>query len=186
MSIKRLMREQKLSVMDISKKSGIPYSTVRELICGKKDFRKCSVDTFRKIADVFNLTMDQLFREWDSVSALEFELFKSNACHKLKSLGDLEFLQVMLTEDEITRRWQSHERLYAFYLLAMLDQVSKENKIPLYGVYDPIRQQKMEKMIYPMSAVLKNQDTESSLYFKNANPEFLKYNIVEGDIRDVF
>ena len=71
----------------------------------------------------------------------------------------------------------------------MLDYVSRENGIPLCDEYDDIRRCRLEKLVYPasllaLSAVSRDQSIlrESE---KNAIPEFMRFNIVENEVRNV-
>ena len=77
----------------------------------------------------------------------------------------------------------------SFYLLAMVDYISRENNVPICNDYDDLRQQKMQKMIYPVSILITarilNDDNVKEDAVKHAIPEFLKYNIVESEVRNV-
>ena len=74
-----------------------------------------------------------------------FEVFKSNVCHLLKDKGDTDFLIDTLTNNEIRRLYERKWYAESFYLLAMVDYVSRENEIPLCSRYDDIRRQKMKE-----------------------------------------
>lgn len=120
---------------------------------------------------------------------VDFELFKSEVCHRIKEHGELSFIEETLIDNDVEKYWNMENYLCAFYLLAMLDYLLKKNGIPLYNKYNYIRQQKMSERVYPYSAVLlKNIVSEKEVednYIKDAIPEFLQYNIVEGDIFNV-
>ena len=118
-----------------------------------------------------------------------FELFKSNVCHKLKECGDVEYMIEILEGDEIgiyyRRKWYPE----AFYLLGLLDYLSRVNAIPVCTDYNAMRMQKLDKVIYPQSvrmmAAIKNSKEPLRQARKEAIPEFLNYNIVEGEVRNV-
>lgn len=119
----------------------------------------------------------------------DFECFKSNVCHLLKDLGDLEFIRRILIDDPISQFVKSRHAGWALYLLATLDHVSKENDIPRCTRYDSLRKTKLKELAIPagikISAELLGNRTVLKKAQKNALPEFLKYNILEGDIHDV-
>ncbi len=121
---------------------------------------------------------------------MNFELFKSNVCHDVKKHGELSFIENTLLNDDVTKYWKAENYPCAFYTLAMLDYLSKRNEIPLYDKYDYIRKQKLEKPLYPFSVILiKKIDASSPIIDeckKNAIPEFAQYNILEGDIFNVY
>ena len=58
-----------------------------------------------------------------------FELFKSNVCHWLKEEGDIDFLIEALEEDTIRKYYNKKWYPECFYLLAMVDYISKQNDI---------------------------------------------------------
>ena len=104
-------------------------------------------------------------------------------------LGDIDFLFDVISSDEITRLYELEWFPECLYLLAMVDYISKINDVELCTRYDKLRSLKLEKPIYPLSAVVADMSSNTDLYkqksVENAIPEFLKYNIVEGDIRNV-
>lgn len=53
-----------MTISDIAKKSGIPYSTVRDYVSGKRNIKKCNVETFLKLAQTMNVSMDELYKMW--------------------------------------------------------------------------------------------------------------------------
>lgn len=107
----------------------------------------------------------------------------------LKWRGDLKFIELILLDDTIGSMNKNGFGGYALYLLAVLDYVSKENDIPLYTGYDWLRKQKLPKLIIPTSIYaimyLEKLSSIPEDIMAQAIPEFLKYNILEGDIRNV-
>lgn len=55
--------ETKMTLSELSKKSGVPYSTIQEYFSEGKDINKCAVGTMRKIASALGMTMDFLYSE---------------------------------------------------------------------------------------------------------------------------
>ena len=123
----------------------------------------------------------------EQIPPQQFELFKDNVKHAVRRQGQLGFIEDILTSDEITDLWKNGMDLYALYLLAMTDHLSKLNGIPLYEGYDELRRYKMKKKIYPVSIMLRSEISGKGLdeLTEDAIPEFLEYNIVEGDIFNV-
>lgn len=121
------------------------------------------------------------------VPAQEFELFKSSVKHHIKTAGQIEFIRGTLLSGRIEELWDEKQWLQALYLLAMTDYLSELNGVPLYTGYAHLRSQKMKEKIYPLSVTVtasllgKSEDELTA----DALPEFLKYNIVEGDIFNV-
>lgn len=126
--------------------------------------------------------------EGKTMTTGEFEIFRGDVCHLVKNEGWAAFIEKVLTKDLVMVYWEKGERAKAFYLLAMTDYLSIQHNIPLYGRYDSIRQQKLASPVYPMSMIMesaaKGIDVKN-LYENSAIDEFLKYNIVEGNVDDV-
>lgn len=120
---------------------------------------------------------------------VDFDLFKSNVCHRLKELGDTEFLIDLLKTERIRRYYEKRWYPEALYLLAMLDYVSRVNEVALCTDYDDLRSQKLQETIYPSSliaqALVTGDETIKIKAVKESIPEFIRFNIVEKDVRDV-
>lgn len=119
----------------------------------------------------------------------DFELFKSNVCHRLKELGDAEFIIEVLEKDEIRKYYEKSCYIESLYLLAMLDYISRENNVPICSKYDEMRKMKLKNTVFPagvltIAAVTKNEKIKEQA-IKDSIPEFIKFNIVESEVRNV-
>lgn len=118
-----------------------------------------------------------------------FENFKSTICHRVKELGDIDFIIDTLESDDIRMYFERKWYPESLYLLAMLDYISRENDVPLAIEYDDIRKCRLEKTIYPSSlrafAAAVGDDNVLKESEKTAIPEFMHFNIVESDVRNV-
>ena len=69
----------------------------------------------------------------------------------------------------------------------MLDYLSRENGIPLDIEYDDIRQCRLEKPVYPASlrvlSMAFHDDDILREAEKTAIPEFMRFNIVENEVK---
>lgn len=125
----------------------------------------------------------------DAFSRPAFEFFKSNLAHLLKTLGDNEFLIQVMESDEINTYYHRGWYPECLYLLAMVDYISRINEIPLCNAYEKYRSMKLNKKLYPMGIIAacavsddENLKVQAEL---NAIPEFLRFNIMESDVRNV-
>ena len=118
-----------------------------------------------------------------------FELFKSNVCHWLKEEGDIDFLIQVLESDLIRKYYNRKWYLESFYLLGMLDYISRINDVPMCSEYDDLRQQRMQEIVYPVGVLLTarvlGDESIKEQALKEAIPEILRFTIVESDIRNV-
>ena len=83
------------------------------------------------------------------------------------------------------RKWYPE----SLYLLAMLDYISRENDVPLDNEYDDIRRCRLEKPVYPASLRAVSAAAGNDAALKEAEqtaiPEFLRFNIIENEVRNV-
>jgi len=104
-------------------------------------------------------------------------------------MGDLPFLVSILQSNEIQDYYKNDQLLECFYLLGMVDYLCRINNLPCDGEYNYIREYQLAEPVFPMGVyylcrVYKN-DKPKEEFIKKAIPEFLKYNIVESDVRNV-
>lgn len=188
MIINELMKNKKLTRYRLSKDSGIAYTTIDDICSGKARLEKCSAETIYRISKVLGVSMESLIEPCFD-KRIDFELFKSNTCHKLKELGDVEFVIELLEEDRIRKYYKKKWYPESLYLLAMLDYVSRENDIPICTQYDDLRKVKLKNILFPASIlaaarVAKNDEIKRRSV-REAIPEFMRFNIVESEVRNV-
>ena len=188
MTFSRLIKSKNISAYRLSKDSGVPYMTINDLMNNKTTLTKCNAETVYKIAKALDTSVEELIAPYMKTRPA-FELFKSNVCHKLKELGDIDFLNDLLDSDEITDYYDLEWYPECLYLLAMLDYISRVNNVPICSDYDKLRSLKLSSVIYPSSIIAMDMVTASNKERKeawdNAIPEFKRFNIIENDVRNV-
>ena len=194
MTVQERLTERNMTKYRLSKESGVPHTTIQDICSGKTRIEKCTTEVVYRIAKVLDLPMEELVETAlkggaDMERRCQFDVYKSNVCHMVKDMGDLDFIIHILETNEIRRLF--HKRWYpeCLYLLAMLDYLSRENDLPLCAEYDDIRARKLQKPIYPASVIVASHAAKSDHPRKkswaNAIPEFRRFNIVEGEVRNV-
>ena len=188
MTLPELMRQNNMSMYKLSKNSHIPYTTLNDIVSGKTRLQKCSAETVYRLSRELGVSMEALL-EPCMEQRCSFELFKSNVCHRLKVLGDIPFIAEILERDDITAYYQKKWYPECLYLLAMLDYVSRENDVPLCRDYNELRKMKLSSTLFPSSvltaASVAGNDRIKEKAEREAIPEFLRFNIVESEVRDV-
>lgn len=192
MIVNDLLKKENMSRYRLSKESGVAMTTITDICSGKADLDKCAAGTLYKIAKVFGVTVDSIL-ENNSADKVDyrcsFETFKSNTCHHVKDMGDIDFIIETLEADEIRKLYERRWYREALYLLAMIDYLSRMNGLPLCTNYNDIRAQKLEKPYFSAGVVVSYAATgDESIKEKalaNAIPEFMRFNIVESDVRNV-
>lgn len=187
--INAIMEKRAITKYRLAKNSQIPYSTISDICSGKAELAKCSAETIYKLAKELNVTMEELLAPYMK-QRCSFDLFKSNICHRVKSLSDIDFLIEVLEKDEIRmyhdRKWYAE----CLYLLAMVDYLSRLHNIPLCTQYDDLRKLKLKDPLFPSSilvsaAVSKDASEVKARAVKESIPEFIRFNIVESEVRNV-
>lgn len=187
MLIQDLLAQNNMTIYRLAKESNLPYATVNDICNQKAQLEKCSAETVYRLATALGVSMEELLEPY-MVKRTSFELYKSSVCHKLKELGDIPFIIDTLERNDIRTYYERKWFPESLYLLAMLDYISKENDVPLCTDYDDLRSAKLEKTLYPASIIameaVGNITSKAEALLK-AIPEFLKYNIVENEVRDI-
>jgi len=123
----------------------------------------------------------------ETSNRIDFELFKSNVCHRLKEKGDIDFIIDLLEKDEITEHYKWYPE--CLYLLAMLDYISRVNNVPICSRYEELRHLKLKKPLFPAGililAKVNNDNTIKEEALSHSIPEFMRFNIVENEIRNI-
>lgn len=188
MTVSQLINNREITKYRLAKESGVPYTTVNDICSGKARLEKCSAETVYRISKALGVTMESII-EPCLEKHRDFELFKSNTCHRLKELGDIPFIIDLLEKDEIRKAYQKGRHRESLYLLAMLDYVSRENHVPICTQYDDLRRLKLQNTIFPMGVLamseVANDPQIKERSIKEAIPEFMRFNIVESEVRNV-
>ncbi|WP_026495231.1 helix-turn-helix domain-containing protein [Butyrivibrio sp. WCD3002] len=183
MYIKQYLEDNRISIYKVANSATVAYPTVFNIVNGKVDILNCALGVVKKIADALGLTIDELITLCDKNRT--FELFRGEQCHLVKRMGELNYVIELLESRKIDYYWKLAMKTEAFYLLAMLDYLSRRNNLPICEEYNEIRKYKLEKLLYPADIELSGKLLGKDLHkkaLKKAIPEFLDYNIVECEV----
>lgn len=188
MTFNTIIKKKNISAYRLSKDSGVPYMTINDLFNKKTTICKCNAKTVYKIAKALNTSVEELIEPYTR-NRTSFEIFKSNICHRLKELGDVNFIEDLLSSNEIDDYYDLNWYPECLYLLAMLDYISRINNIEICPEYNKFRKMKLSSIIYPSSVLMldmaENTNRHKKTALKNAIDEFKRFNIVENDVRNV-
>jgi len=188
MNINELLEKQNMTKYRLSKRSGVPHTTINDICNGRVKVEKCSAETLYKLARVFDVPMETLIEDSMEYRS-DFETFKSNVCHLVKNMGDMGFIIDTLETDKIRQYYNKKWYPESLYLLAMVDYLSRENDLPLCTNYNDIRAVRLQKPIFPASiiamSVLSDSEQHKTDSLNAAIPEFRRFNIVENEVRNV-
>ena len=188
MMINDLLDQKSISKYRLAKLSGVPQTTIIDICSGKTRIEKCAAETLYKIAKTLNVTIETLI---DDVMEYRsgFETFKSNVCHMVREMGDLGFIEKILESDRIDELWKKRWYAESLYLLAMIDYLCRENSLPICEDYSKMRNARLSETLYPagiltLCAAIKS-DSPKRESLNEAIPEFMRFNIVESEVRNV-
>ena len=201
MRISEMLERKGITKYRVAKSSGIPQTTVIDIFSGKVRLERCSGETLYKLAKALDVSMEALVedaidfpnqdkRQKNTEHRNEFEIYKSNICHMVKDIGDLSFIAQTLETDKIGKLWEKKWYTESLYLLAMIDYLCRENDLPICIEYAHMRGARLRETLYPagimtLCAAFNNDEPkEESLH--EAIPEFLRFNIVESEVRNVY
>jgi len=188
MNINNLIKQKNISKYRLSKVSGVPQATISDICNNKARIEKCSADTLYKLAKALDISMETLIEDAMEYRA-SFEVFKSNICHLVKDMGDIEFIIDTLESDKIGKLYHKQWYPESLYLLAMVDYLSRENDLPVCSDYNDIRSAKLKEPIYPAGILILcaalNSDEPKTTSINEAIPEFIRFNIIESEVRNV-
>ena len=173
MNFEKELRKKGANIRSCSVQSGIPYATLYPIIKGQVDIGTCAYHTVAKLAKYLGYRPDEIVYE-----AEDFQTFRNNLHHQIKR-GELQFLLETVEGDDVSTYMRHEDYLKAFYLVAAVDYLSKKNEIPLCSKYDDIRHMRLSQPYYVGDSAFMTISPEACI------PEFLNYNIYEGDLYDV-
>lgn len=186
-----MLKEQGISQKELAKRLNIAEST----LCKKMKFDNWRENDLRHIAEVCGCKYEcKFFVEQENASVhqfkkIDFDVFKSNICHDLKSAGDIAFIQQTLNEKKIDKYFIQKQYPESLYLLAMVDYLCRINNIAKPAKYNSMRKIRLKKRLLPKSIMfLQMFSTNKNITqdaIDNAIPEFKRFNIIESDIRNV-
>ena len=189
MLINEQLEKQNMTKYRLSKDSGVPQATINDICSGKADLEKCAAGTLYRLAKVLGLTVEDILVSAREEYRSSFETFKSNVCHHVKDMGDIDFMIGVLESDEIRTLYNKHWYPEALYLLAMLDYLSRVNNVAICTKYNDIRAAKLSKPIYPTGVILTSEVSKSDEPLRKAEeesiPEFRRFNIIESEVRNI-
>ena len=186
MIINELIKQKGMTKYRLAKESKVPHTTVLDICNGRTSVAKSNTLTTYRLAKALDVTVEDLI-EYEARPS--FEAFKSSICHRVKNLGDLNFIIETLMLNKIRELYDKKWFLESLYLLAMVDYLCRENELPMCNEYDDIRKMKFSKPVYPTGVIAmsicagNNEELENSV--KYAIPEFIRFNIVENEVRNV-
>lgn len=205
MYLNELMNDCHMSRAELSARSNIPESTLRDILNGKAQLDRCEAATLYNIAYALDVSVEDILEGyWDALerdapsrtsvhdenSLMNFYVLADSMLGRLRATGDLAFIDGIDQNGWIERLYQGREYRCALFLLGMMDYLCRKNGVRQVAQYDEYRKARLDGPVYALRTLNVNDDdgafqrarTEAE---NNAIPELGRYGIymTEEDIR---
>ena len=205
MYLNELMNSRNLTRAELSARSNIPESTLRDILNGKAQLDRCEAATLYNIAYALDVSVEDLLEGyWDALerdapariavhddsSLMNFYVLADSMLGRLRATGDLAFIDGIDQNGWIERLYQGREYRCALFLLGTMDYLCRKNGVRQVARYDEYRKARLDGPVYALRTLNVNDDdgafqrarTEAE---NSAIPELGRYGIymTEEDIR---
>ena len=205
MYLNELMNACHMSRAELSARSNIPESTLRDILNGKAQLDRCEAATLYNIAYALDVSVEEILEGyWDALerdapahtsvhdenSLMNFYVLADSMLGRLRATGDLAFIDGIDQSEWIERLYQSGQYRCALFLLGTMDYLCRKNGVRQVARYDEYRKARLDRPVYALRTLNVNDDdcafqrarTEAE---NNAIPELGRYGIymTEEDIR---
>ena len=205
MYLNELMNACHMSRAELSARSNIPESTLRDILNGKAQLDRCEAATLYNIAYALDVSVEDILEGyWDALerdapsrtsvhddsSLMNFYVLADSMLGRLRATGDLAFIDGIDQNGWIERLYQGREYRCALFLLGMMDYLCRKNGVRQVARYDEYRKARLDRPVYALRTLNVNDDdgafqrarTEAE---NNAIPELGRFGIymTEEDIR---
>ena len=207
MYLMNLMNEHCMTRADLSMMSGVPDSTLRDILSGKAQIDHCEAATIYSIADALGTTVeDALDHYWDECLGADDEECERKALHDghtllifYSTVDKLVQLRLFAEDSLLAASFNSETYIdyffdngfyrEAFFLLGLTDYLNRKLGMKTNPRFDAYRGYRLDCPVYSLSTLeeyddpeeLKNAKTYAEAY---AIPELAAFNIfmTEEDI----
>lgn len=192
MSIKEIINDASVSFEDLCVSTGIPSSTLSDILSGKTELSHCQARTLQKLAKGLGMSMEDVL-EMDAVlpdpveqhpvmvhPVMIPEVFAYYRTSLLEALDEIdEELFVIGVAASGTIEILHNEGMYAeaLYTLGLVDYLCDKNGLSRFEQYDRYRGETMAKTIYAQEAV--EDPILDCVCFQKMIPQLLKFNFIE-------
>ncbi len=195
MTIKDFFNRENTTIAEFSVDSGIPESTLGDILTGTTDLRFCQARTINKLSKALCMNVDDILRLepvtqecWipDPVlnpvhkfeKPLRFAAFRKKMVSEIAHKGEEEFVLDTLRCEKVEDLYCKTQYPEALYLIGLLDYLAAKNDILRITRYDRYRAETMKGTIFaPMAKCM--PPCADSVIMPDAIPQLLKFNFIE-------
>lgn len=148
-TLKEILDENGMSKYQLSKQSGVPYSTISDIYSGNSGLNKCSAETVVRIGHVLGISAEKLVGEIaypespskssKTVKDNSLKIYKKTVKETIDRNGELNFLITYIKNGEVEKLYKEGKKKESKYLLSLIDDLSIKYNFSLCKEYDYIR-----------------------------------------------
>ena len=184
MRLFELLDKRGLSAYKLSKMTGIPYTTINDLLRFKTSPSNITLGHALKLSEALDITVEQ-FAKLEGAPLTDFEFFRSNLLQDIRILGPMRFVTKALKEKTVDFYFKNGGTVHALYLLGLIDYEIRIHRLPIKQKrYNDLRKMQLDEPFFTSSSLIRFSsvdEAEQALGVKVA-PEFRRNNIIEVDI----
>lgn len=135
--LKDIITEKGESVYRVAKASGLPYTTLNEIVLGKKDPRDCSIKTIAALAEYWGMSIDELYTRLTESKKRPTKVAWLNKVHSSKRSSvaeiaklcsaDVRIRKVILFGSAITSKCSPNSDINLAIKLKVVDSAAKSD-----------------------------------------------------------
>ncbi len=199
MFLNELMKNQHLTCADLCRKSGLPESTLRNILSGKTQLDRCESATLLCLADALNTTVEEIVSHyWDECltgddyeqqtvvhddhSLANFYCMVNGTIARIHEKGDLHFVWDACNYRWIEQLYAIGSYRFALFLLGLVDYLNRKHHLKENPRFDAYRRLTLDQPVYSLAILEKNDDAAAFIKAKDeaeccAIPELARFNI---------
>lgn len=211
MYLNNLMDKHCMSRADLVRVSGVPDSTLRDILKGTAQIDHCEVGTLYEIALALDTTVEEIVEHYwqelieqrartvamedmkivhDDDSLVYFYITVSATMDGIRNRGEKEFIRGIRDAKWVEQFYSQKSYRTVLFLVGLMDYLNRKHNISPDPRYDNYRKLRLDKPVYSLDTLEQNDDgdafEEARKYAENnAIRELARFNIfmTEDDIR---
>ena len=210
MYLQKLMNERNMTRAELCKTSGVPDSTLRDILTGKVRLDRCKSGTLLRIANALETTTDSILEHFlaecpesydsgyndsdptylhDNNSLLDFYVLVDLIVQGRAVIPDTDMIRFILSEDLVEKMFSVAHYREGLFLVGLVDYLTRKHGLPQNPRFDVYRKYALDYPVYSLDTLHEYDDTFALEEAKElaedfAIPELGAYNIfmTEEDI----
>ena len=203
MYLNQLMNEKHMSRAQLGSVSGIPESTLRDILNGKTRLDHCEALTLLTLADALDTTVEDIIEhyweevtdaepEWDEPELItvhdedalaNFYMLAEKTLSSLRCVSDMRFICTVCDGYWIESFFAVHSYRMALFLLALIDYLGRKHYLKPDPRFDKFRSYRLDQPVFSLATLEKSDDNsafvQAKVYAESvAIPEFARFNIL--------